>query len=303
MPSDAILPVASPEHVRVLARAKINLSLRVLARETSGYHQIETVFCALELADEIEITRAHGDVTLEVTAPPGEPGIPPDLGPVGSNLAMRAAAAFFEATDLDGGVHIRLTKRIPAGAGLGGGSSDAAAVLRALNQMSAQALADTSLLALGSRLGSDVPFFLADAALALAWGRGERMLPLSPPPAARVVLAVPRERVSTADAYAALDPARAPTPMVLRSLSTWRDIASVAHNDFEDVIFARHPHLRDVRQSLEDAGATIARMTGSGSVIFGVFEDVAAADAAAQSVSTAHPRIETLVTQTRASLI
>jgi 4-diphosphocytidyl-2-C-methyl-D-erythritol kinase len=293
------MPVAMPH--RSFAHAKINLSLHVLAREAVGYHQIETLFCSLELADEIEISYTTGGVTLEVMAPPEARGAPPDLGPPGQNLAFRAASLFAAETTFDQGIHIRLVKRIPAGAGLGGGSSDAAAVLRAMNELSDRPLTDDTLRRLGASLGSDVPFFLAAAPLALAWGRGERLMPLPPLAAVPVVLAVPRERVSTAAAYGALDAARGVLPAIVHVPRTWSDIAAGAHNDFEDVVFARHPHLRTLRQAFHDAGATIARMTGTGSVVFGVFQDVTDADTAARHVALAYPDVQTIVTQTRTS--
>ncbi|MGH7464955.1 MAG: 4-(cytidine 5'-diphospho)-2-C-methyl-D-erythritol kinase [Longimicrobiales bacterium] len=283
----------------VLAHAKLNLSLRVLARETSGYHQIETMYCALEFADEIEISRTAEGVSLEVVSPAGQAGLPPDPVPLEQNLAWRAAALFARAAAVTDGIHVRLTKRIPAGAGLGGGSSDAAAVLSALNQLHDKPLAARELLALGAQLGSDVPFFLTGATLALGWGRGGRMVPLAPLPAAPVVLAVPPERVSTAAAYAALAVTDASAPAIIDAPHAWSDMAKLAHNDFEDVVFPQQPRLPLLRQILQDAGAVIARMTGTGSVVFGVFADVAAADAAARRVTDSHPDVETVVTRTR----
>lgn len=286
---------------RILAHAKLNLSLRVLAREITGYHQIETIFCGLELADEIEIVRTASGVTLEVALPPEESGAPPDLGPLEQNLAFRAATMFAEAASLEFGVHIRLVKRIPAGAGLGGGSSDAAAVLRALNEIADHALSDDELFALGVRLGSDVPFFLADVPLALAWGRGERMIALPPLPAAAVILAVPPERVSTGGAYEALEGERRTVSTVFQAPVSWHDVAAVAENEFESVIFQRHPRLAELRTALEEAGAVIARMTGTGSAIFAVFSDVVAAREAARRLDHAHPDVAAILTRTRAS--
>ena len=285
--------------IDTLAHAKLNLSLRVLAREASGYHQIETLFCALELADEIRISPASEGVTLTVASPDDQPGSPPDLGPVEDNLAYRAAALFVREAPLDHGVHIRLVKRIPAGAGLGGGSSDAAAVLRELNGLRSRPLPAQALLELGAQLGSDVPFFLTGASLALAWGRGDRIAPLPPLPPATVVLAVPPERVSTAHAYAALVGARGPLPRVVRVPESWSDIAKSAHNDFESTVFPLHPRLDALRGMLADAGAMIARMTGTGSVVFGLFADAARAAAAASGISAAYSDVDTVVTQTR----
>ena len=290
----------SPPSVHALAHAKLNLSLRVLAREASGYHQIETIFCALELADEIDVTPSSGGITLDVK-PDGPPDLqPPDLGPADQNLAVRAAALFAAATGGDGNVRITLLKRIPAGAGLGGGSSDAAAVLRALNRLHGEPLTTQELHALGLRLGSDVPFFLADAPLALGWGRGERLMPLPALPPAPVVLAVPAARVSTADAYAALRPSHTPTPHVLQPPRSWQDVAAIAHNDFEAVVFERVPAARTLRQALEGEGAVCARLTGSGSVVFGVFDSNEAAHLAVARIAQTYPDAETILTRTRA---
>jgi 4-diphosphocytidyl-2-C-methyl-D-erythritol kinase len=285
--------------IDTFAHAKLNLSLRVLARETTGYHQIETLFCALELADEIAISRTSGGVSLAVDLPTDRPGATPDLGPIEENLAYRAAALFMQEAPLARGVHVRLVKRIPAGAGLGGGSSDAAAVLCALNELRPKPIPAQALLELGARLGSDVPFFITGAPLALAWGRGERIAPLPPLAPAAVVLAVPPERVATADAYAAFAAEGAPSPMIVRIPASWSDVADLAHNDFEATVFALHPRLGAVRAMLEDGGANIARLTGTGSVVFGLFADAAGAAAAADRITDAYPDIDTIVTQTR----
>jgi 4-diphosphocytidyl-2-C-methyl-D-erythritol kinase len=285
-----------------LARAKVNLSLRVLAREAGGFHQIETLFCALELADEIEVSVADDVVRLDVVAPPEKPEPAPDLGPPESNLALRAAAAFFDAAALPPRATIRLTKRIPAGAGLGGGSSDAAAVLRALNTLHGEPLGDAALLAVGARLGSDVPFFLAGASLALAWGRGGRLAPLPPLPSRPVLLAVPAERVATADAYADLARHRGDDyvsgPAVLPAITGWDDVIAVAHNDFEETVFRRLPRLADLRGALLDAGALMARMTGTGSVVFGIFADATDAETARTALARRSDDVDWVLTRT-----
>ncbi|HSJ26416.1 MAG TPA: 4-(cytidine 5'-diphospho)-2-C-methyl-D-erythritol kinase [Longimicrobiales bacterium] len=279
------------DSLRVLAHAKLNLSLRVLAREESGFHQIETLFCLLELADEIEVDRAGGDISLTVLPPPEDAGRVPDLGPVADNLARRAADAFFREAALPRQAAIRLTKRIPAGAGLGGGSSDAAAVLTALNQLHDEPLSMERLMELAGTLGSDVPFFVAGARLALAWGRGTRVAPLPPLPSRAVLLAVPGTAVNTAAAYARLADARgagqvAP-PALVRAAGDWDVVTAGAVNDFEDVVFRIHPELQQLRDAMAGAGAFLARMTGSGSVIFGVFEDVRTAEAAQETLAAA----------------
>jgi 4-diphosphocytidyl-2-C-methyl-D-erythritol kinase len=287
--------------MRVDAHAKLNLSLRVLAREASGYHQIETTFCAIELADTIDIELTGAEPTLDVGAAAGEQPI--DLGPAQDNLVVRAARSFAARARTTGGVHMRLVKRIPHGAGLGGGSADAAAVLRALNALHGEPLSQHDLLELGSTLGSDVPFFLSDAALALAWGRGHRLMPLPALSPRTVLLALPPERVPTADAYAALSHHRghtwcAPPVIVSARTTSWEDVARSAHNDFEDVVFMRLPQQRAVRALLEDAGAMPARLTGTGSAVFGVFERESDAQRAQELVAERFPDVAVIRTRT-----
>jgi len=198
--------VAAPDRVRVAAHAKLNLFLRILAREQSGYHQIETAFALLDLADELTVSRAPAGVTLAVQ------GATADLGPPEENLAVRAAHAVLEASGRRFGVAIELVKRIPVRAGLGGGSSDAAAALLAVNALGGDAVPRPELLHLATRLGADVAFLASGAPAAVAWGRGERLFRFAPPPAAPALVAVPPMDVATPDAYGwwdALYPPRA----------------------------------------------------------------------------------------------
>lgn len=265
------------------AHAKVNLHLAVLAREESGYHQIETVFCALHLADDVEVTTAGRGIQLDVAGA--------ELGPPDENLAYRAAVAFFEQTRLPPAARIRLVKRIPAGAGLGGGSSDAAATLAALNALHGYPLGAPTLRDIGFSIGSDVPFFVAAVPLALGWGRGERLLAIPPPAETPVLLVVPPEPVATRDAYDALDARRrtrleaAPSRVLaLDDLRTFESIAAVAVNDFEDVIFDRHPELRRVKLMLAAGGAAHALLTGTGSALFGLFPSTALLDQVSERV-------------------
>ncbi|HET9985467.1 MAG TPA: 4-(cytidine 5'-diphospho)-2-C-methyl-D-erythritol kinase [Longimicrobiales bacterium] len=282
--------------MKVRAAAKLNLHLSVLAREADGFHQLETVFCALELADDLDVELGEPGVRLVVDGP--------DLGPLDRNLVHRAAVAYFEAAGLPAAVDVRLVKRVPAGAGLGGGSSDAAATLRALDQLHGAALGAERLLQLAARLGSDVPFFLADAALALAWGRGERLLALPEPPRAPVLLAVPPFAVSTPEAFRALDEHRAaawvPEPRVHRAATfqTWTALAARATNDFEPVLFQRYPVLPALKAALLDAGAELALLTGSGSALFGIFRARAHCREAAQALRAAFADVEFIETTT-----
>ncbi len=253
------------------APAKVNLLLRVLAREQSGYHGIETLFCRIGLADEVTVTRieASAGIQLEVVGP--------DLGPPEKNLACRAAEAVISATGRRFGLHIRLGKNIPVAAGLGGGSSDAATVLELANQLAGNPIPRAELLHFASRLGADVPFLLSGAPLALAWGHGERLLRLPPLPSAPLLLLVPPVRVSTSQAYTWVDEARqnaAPRGALaldLDSVGRWSDIARMAGNDFESAVFGREPSVRGAFEALARTQPLLCRMTGSGSTIFALY--------------------------------
>lgn len=288
------------------ARAKVNLRLQILAREITGYHQIETVFQALELADRIRlILRDDGEVTLKTMGRD-----PEDLGPPDWNLAVQAARRFAEAYSAAGerfpGVDIRLEKHIPAGAGLGGGSSDAATVLRGLNTLCDAGFAASELVLLGSELGADVSFFSSGALRALAWGRGDRVLSLDPLPARSVLLAVPSEPIETAWAYGVLAEHRdrqsspVPTAGLLGGDVTggWEEVAARARNDFEPAVFPVRSELSRIKKSLVNAGARPALLSGSGSALFGVFAGEGELERAAAQLRDAEPALELIATRT-----
>ncbi|MBW7933165.1 MAG: 4-(cytidine 5'-diphospho)-2-C-methyl-D-erythritol kinase [Gemmatimonadaceae bacterium] len=263
--------------VRVMAQAKVNLSLRILARETSGYHQIETLFQRLALADVVTVREAATN-SLDVRF--GDAARATDLGPTEQNLAWRAAAAYTAVAGWPRAFAIEIEKWIPVGGGLGGGSADAAAVLRALDAMAPRPLGSDALIDLAARLGADVSFLASDAELAMAWGRGERVLRLPPLPPAGVLLVIPDFGINTGWAYgelAAHREASHQTPAakqhVLPALAHWDGIAADAVNDFEVVVFERYPQLATVRAQLAALPRTIlARMSGSGSTLFAVQE-------------------------------
>jgi 4-diphosphocytidyl-2-C-methyl-D-erythritol kinase len=261
---------------RATAHAKINLILRVLSREESGFHTLETLFARVALGDTVTVRIMDSSRSVECdTEVPG----PPE-----HNLAYRAAVAFAESTGWPSGFAIELEKRIPLGGGLGGGSADAGAVLRALAALSPTQVREERLLSIAAALGSAVPSLTTAAPLALAWGRGERMLALPAHPERDVALVLPDLSVSTAAAYSWLAASRAaaravssdaaPSPQLISpaDLATWRSIASLATNDFEPVVAAHHPEIGTILSSLYSAGATLALMSGSGSTVFGVFD-------------------------------
>jgi 4-diphosphocytidyl-2-C-methyl-D-erythritol kinase len=279
MPPWAMPP---PDRAVVAAPAKCNLFLRILAREEGGYHALETLFCALSLADTVEVRRGAPGIRLKVDGAA-------DTGPPERNLCVRAAERFHAALGQSPSLDIHLSKRIPSAAGLGGGSSDGAATLRALNALHGEPFDSAALLGMAIELGSDVPFFLCGSPLALAWGRGERLLALPPLPPRPVLLAHPGVGMPTAEAFRRLAERRGGYAPDARSLSAdqlgdWDSVAALAENDFEEVVIAEIPLLRSALQAMRDAGARVARMAGSGSSVCGVFTSDAARDAAMEPV-------------------
>ena len=279
--------------VRVAAHAKINLFLRVLARETSGFHQIETAFALLELADELTVRRTDSGVTLEVEGP--------DLGPSDENLAVRAARMVLDATGNRFGVAIKLTKRIPVRAGLGGGSSDGAAALHAVNALAGNAVPRHELHHFAARLGADVAFFASGAALALAWGRGERQFRMPAPPSLPALVAIPPVQVATPDAYAWWDeqnrspspstPPRGPVTLDADALATWGSIGRLGGNDFEAIVFAKHPDVRTLYERMAETGPIWVRLCGSGSAIAAVYKKESERDDAVQRLGEKRQRL------------
>lgn len=295
--------------ITVPAPAKINLWLRIGDRQPSGFHDLDTLFCALDLADTVTVRSAAPGTGIRLDtrfAPPLDQL--PDLGPDPDNLAVRAATAFLGRAGLPPDLRIRLVKRIPAGGGLGGGSSDAAAVLRALARLHPDAIEPTGLQDLASALGSDVPFFAAGQALARGRGRGEDLTAAPPLPARHLLLVLPPFSILTADAYRWLDqdrasgvaePASLPSAEPLPHAISWAHVQDRARNDFEPVIFHRSPPLAAFRDLLIDHGARPALLAGSGSTLFGVFEHEDAARAAGRAVRHEDREARTLVTRSR----
>ena len=253
--------------MKVRAPAKLNLFLRVVGRRPDGFHELETVFQSIDLADELTFALAD---ELRLTG--GSDAAPP--GP--ENLVLRAAEALREATGHTGGASIHLEKQIPVGAGLGGGSSDAAATLLALNRLWNLDLGMDRLADLAANLGSDVPFAL-QGGTALGRGRGEILEVLATPPF-WFVLVRPPFSVATAGAYSLSRPAGRKAPAVEAFLAALaegdpRSVAPLLRNDLESGVFGEWPVLAGLRKLLLGTGALGARMTGSGSVVFGLAWD------------------------------
>jgi 4-diphosphocytidyl-2-C-methyl-D-erythritol kinase len=258
---------------RVEAQAKVNLFLHVNAREESGYHQIETLFCRLSLADSVVVRVRPSGESLDCDGY--------DSGPAEKNLTLRAARAYAHARGWPRGFAIELTKRIPVGAGLGGGSADAGAVLRALRALDPAPPPVQHILSWAASLGADVPALTVESALSLGWGRGDHLLALPPLPPRPVMLYVPEVRVSTTEAYGWLASTRAAQAyrgtaraIDYRSLSRWESVVPLMANDFGEVVGHRHgeiPAMTDRMRALP--GASAALMSGSGSVVFCIFSE------------------------------
>ena len=263
---------------RVRAPAKINLDLRVLGKRPDGYHELRTIFQTISLADTIEMAFTPGrKTTIELTDDLGIPG----------NLISKAAGLVMEALRICGRVEMRLVKRIPMGAGLGGGSSDAAAVLLALPVLAGRNADVAQLHEMAHELGSDVPFFLLGGR-AVGIGRGTELFPLPDRAPAAGVLATPAVHVNTALAYARLSP-RLTTEsqqnkMVSFQTQAWDAGCDAASNDFEEVVFEQHRSLALLKRRLLRAGASTALMTGSGSALFGLFRTTGEASRARESL-------------------
>jgi 4-diphosphocytidyl-2-C-methyl-D-erythritol kinase len=265
--------------LRIPAHAKINLHLAVLGARPDGYHELRTVFQAISLRDTLEVERVRRPgVELEIA------GAALDAGP--TNLVTRALAALTRELGLAGGWRVRLEKRIPMAAGLGGGSSDAAAALVAGARLSGRRVEPRQLAALGASLGADVPFFLVGGR-ALGVGRGDEIYPLEDGGRRAVLVVLARgSAVSTAEAYRWLD-RKLTKASVAHKLwdscaRSWSLGDADLRNDFEAAVFHRYPRLRRIKRRLLQAGAAGASLAGSGSAVFGLFQNPAQARRAAQ---------------------
>ena len=268
------------------AHAKVNLTLEVGAKRADGYHEVTSVMQRISLWDTVTVERGTGRDRLLCDAPVTEDE--------NDNLCMRAAKVFFAETGLKSdGVTVTLEKRIPMQAGLGGGSSDAAAVLRALRRLYAPDMGDGRLEALAARLGSDVPFFIRGGTQ-LATGRGDVVAPLPGLTAGWFVVVKPEEGYSTAEMYRRLDE---PGSVLVRNSRYMQDavaannvhaVAAELHNSFERVV-PKGSSLRTIKDALRARGALGTLLSGSGSAVFGLFDDREAALAAADALQETWP--------------
>jgi 4-diphosphocytidyl-2-C-methyl-D-erythritol kinase len=280
MPSrEAVInPQQSPSEITVFAPAKINVILRILDRRPDGSHNLWSIMQTVALEDEVQIRlRAdRQDIQLRCDAT--------QLAADQGNLVYRAATAVLARAQRSIGLDIELRKRIPMGAGLGGGSSDAAATIIGLNRLLRLEWSPTQMADVGQSLGSDVPFFFF-APSAFVAGRGETVRPVVVEGARWVVLVNPGFGVNTKWAYQELAATRTvvtPLSLVQRELDrqsrvSWAQLIAAAENDFETPVFAAQGKLREIKRSLQAQGAEIALLSGSGATVFGVFADEARA--------------------------
>ncbi|HSL03581.1 MAG TPA: 4-(cytidine 5'-diphospho)-2-C-methyl-D-erythritol kinase [Nitrospiraceae bacterium] len=282
-----INPQPSPSEITVFAPAKINVILRILDRRSDGFHNLWSVMQTVALDDEvsIKICADRQDIQLRCDAT--------ELAADQSNLVHRAAAEVLARAKQSIGLDIELRKRIPMGAGLGGGSSDAAATIIGLNRLLQLEWSPAQMADAGQMLGSDVPFFFF-APSAFVAGRGETVRPVVVKGVRWVVLVNPGFGVNTKWAYqelAATRTAATPLSLVQRELDrqprvSWAQLIAAAENDFEAPVFDAHGKLREIKRSLQAHGAEIALLSGSGATVFGVFANEARArQAQAQFVS------------------
>ncbi len=261
------------------ARAKLNLSLDVLGRAEGGYHPMRMVMQSVDFGDDVDIELTDGSFSLD----PGAAYLPRDE----RNLAMKAATLFLAGSGY--GASIRITKRSPVCAGMGGGSSDAAAVLRGLNRLTGNARSEAELCALAERIGSDVAFCVAGGTQ-LAEGRGEKLTELPALPDCAIVIAKPAFAISTPTLFARIDARKSrmhpDTAGMIAALETG-DLAGICrrmYNVFEDVLPRNCGEIADIKSALLSAGALGAAMTGTGSAVFGLFDRNDAAGAAYEAL-------------------
>lgn len=259
----------------VRAYAKINLGLRILRKRADGYHDIETIFHQIDSYDTIELTATHGGITFESNSAT----LPTDS----TNLCVKAAQLLQDISHVKEGVRISLTKKIPVAAGLGGGSSDAAATLKGLVKLWGLALRHHELMKIALNLGSDVPFFL-EGGTAFATGRGDNLEHVRFDLPYWILVATPPVRVSTSWAYSRV-----------RSFSSDGGLHAVLDapklpldlltNDLEALVFKAHPEVSNLKHVMYELGAESALMSGSGSSVFGLFQEEETASIAALKVS------------------
>ncbi|GKS57181.1 4-diphosphocytidyl-2-C-methyl-D-erythritol kinase [Nitrospira sp.] len=266
-------PTDTATLAKVSSPAKVNLVLRILDRRPDGYHNLWSLMQTVGLADDLFISLDPSSTDIHLSC--AHPEVP--LGP--TNLIHRAARAVLDRAGIEIGLHIELEKRIPMGAGLGGGSSNAAATVLGLNRLLGLKWTAATMTEVTASLGSDIPFFFS-APTAIISGRGERVTPLRMTGSRTLLLVNPGFGVETAWAYRTLAAGRSQSPRLAESLQRltdsttvdWGTLSPLMENDFEPVVFAAHPTLAAIKAALLAAGAESAFLSGTGATVFGVFQ-------------------------------
>lgn len=267
--------------------AKINFSLKVLGRRPDGFHDIDSLIQNISLHDDIKIQETSHGITVSC--------IYPGVSQGKDNIAYKAAEEFFNFTGIDKGVDISIEKRIPVASGLGGGSSNAAAVLIGLDKMFGLNISKMKMLGLAEGLGSDVPFFIEGGTVRCR-GRGEAIEKLPPSPETWIALVVPRFEVKTKSAYDEYDRIlafrlrRKEAPKLSSpEISSWAT-SSILHNDLEEAVAAKHKEITKIKGLLLSLGAVGAAMSGSGPAVFGLTQDEASAKRICDRLKKDYPR-------------
>jgi 4-diphosphocytidyl-2-C-methyl-D-erythritol kinase len=263
--------------VQLASPAKVNLMLRVLRRRKDGYHDIKTIFQKISLHDTLGFAlKRTGGVSIstnDLNLPTGE-----------GNLVHRAALLVLNRSDYKGGVTVRIRKKIPIAAGLGGGSSNAATTLKALNQLLRLDLSGSELMSMGLKLGADVPFFLMKGS-ALGSGIGERLQEIQLPKL-WYVLIYPNFEVSTASVYEKLILTKMRFHYrIQKFFRTPKEIFHLLHNDLEKVVSREHPEINEMKECLNAAGASATLMSGSGPTVYGIFPEEGGASKAYKTIT------------------
>lgn len=291
-------PDPSRSAVTVFAPAKVNLILRVLDRRADGFHNLWSLMQTVGLEDAVTICPASGHSEIRLQCDSAA------LSVDQTNLVYRAAAAVLAQSQHRMGLDIRLTKRIPMGAGLGGGSSDAAATILGINRLLNLGWPAARMAEVGQALGSDVPFFF-HAPTSVVAGRGEQVRPISVSGSRWVVLVNPGFPVETKWAYQQLSMTRQSVEPLSERCSrleaqgrvSWDEVIGLASNDFEGPVFDAHPVLRQIKTDLLKWGAQLALLSGSGATVFGIFSDEAGASRAGASFQ-GRSEFKVFITQT-----
>ncbi|MBC2715818.1 MAG: 4-(cytidine 5'-diphospho)-2-C-methyl-D-erythritol kinase [Desulfobacteraceae bacterium] len=266
--------------MEIQSPAKINLFLEVCGKRPDGYHNLNTLMCCIELYDTIQLTFGQKEISVHCA----HPDVPEDK----TNLAWRAAQLFFDNTRIHDGIRIDIEKNIPIGAGLGGGSSNAAAVLKGLNSFYGSPVSNQALMTAGKSIGADVPYFIYGKP-AVATGIGDILTPCDCIKSCPILLVYPSVPVSTAEVYKKLNLTltknKKINTKILFELKWGQDVAKQLFNDLESVATAICPEIQEAKASLLTHYASAALMTGSGSAVFGLYENIEKAKKAYNAIS------------------